>query len=292
MQRKIITFLAILLTVCLAACGSSSTPAGNVAEVPVSSENGTSTAQMEEAPEGTPEENAMADGMISKYLDDGKMNIGIDGTFPPLMYMNNDEPDGPGVELIREIGRRLNAEVEIIKLKNEELLDAVGNKADVSFVSLAVLEDVTGTVSVTEPCYETAQAVLLPADSDIEAREDLFGRIIGCLSDTESELFIDDLGAEDGTTEKRLYDNAEEAVEDLLNGELDALIVRQSTAQKCFEAHQGEISMTEGSSFGIEDEGYVFVIPQEDTILMEQLNTVINEMKTDGTLEKLITAVP
>ena len=290
MYRKIVIIAAALISACLAACGASSASTGNGSDGSAASQEGAAAGATDNVEEGTPEENAMAEGKISMYLDDGKMTVGIDEEHLPLMNMHNNEPAGPGIALITEMGKRLNTEVEIVNLKSSELEDAVGNTTDVIFVAASSVAEKTDKVDVTAPVYESEQAVLILADSGIEGREGLFGKVIGCLPGTEAELFIGDLGAEDGTTEKKVYDSAEEAVEDMLNGELDAFITRASTAQKLVEANQEGLSMIEGSTVGAEKDSYVFAIPKGDPILMEQLNEAIAGMQADGTIENIVSA--
>lgn len=284
MNRKISIIVVTAISLGLAACGTATGPAG--AGTPAASESG-SASEPDNVEEGTPEENAMAEGLISMYLEDGKMSVGIDEEHLPLMTLNNGVPEGAGAELVKETASRLNVETEFINLKGEELLGALGDSADVSFVNAAAAAEKADTVGVSDPVYEVTYAVLLPADTDIQGRDDMFGKIIGCRPGTEAELFVGDLGAEDGTTEKREYANAADGVEELLSGDLDALILESAEAQKYLDENQDALTMLEGSAVEIESESYVFVMPKIDTILLEQLNNAISEMKADGTIDRL-----
>lgn len=281
MNKTIVVIIGIMAAACLASCGAKPDTAGEE-----DAANNTVEVKTEEVTEGTSMEIAMAEGSISKYLLDGKLSIGIDEEYPLFMNANNRETDGLGMDLIMEIGSRLHADVEIKNIKSNDLITEVGNATDISMVRVSAEMEKTDNPYASELLFDSVQVVLLPQGSSLGSREDMLGRTIGCVPYTEAEAFVDELGAEDGTTEKRVYTNAEGGIKDLLSGEIDAFVIEQLAVQE-YNNHE-DLRISDGRDFDIENERYVIVVPKGDPVLMEQINTILNEMKEDGTTEQLV----
>ena len=204
MKKIFAMLLTAAITVSLIACGGSG-----------SSNNTTST-----------DTAASEDGAASEALADGKLIVGTNAEFPPFEYLgDNGEPDGFDIALIKAIGEKLGVEVEIQNMEFGSLITSIGSKIDVSIAGMTVTEERKNAVDFSDSYYDAVQFVILPADSTIAAKEDLLGKTIGCQLGTTGEYLIDDLIAEDGATEKKSYNKAVDAVNDLLNGRLDCVII-------------------------------------------------------------------
>ena len=232
---------------------------------------------------------ASEDGAASEALADGKLIVGTNAEFPPFEYLgDNGEPDGFDIALIKAIGEKLGVEVEIQNMEFGSLITSIGSKIDVSIAGMTVTEERKNAVDFSDSYYDAVQFVILPADSTIAAKEDLLGKTIGCQLGTTGEYLIDDLIAEDGATEKKSYNKAVDAVNDLLNGRLDCVIIDKNPAQVFQSNYPDQIKLTDGADFGFEAEQYAIAMPKGDTALAEQINAALAEMKTDGTFDALV----
>lgn len=272
MKKIIAMLLTAAISVSLIACGSS---AGS----------GSSAPQDAAAAEGT----ASAEGAESEALADGKLIVGTNAEFPPFEYLgDNGEPDGFDMALIKAIGEKLGVEVEIQNMEFGSLITSIGSKIDIAVAGMTVTEERKNAVDFSDSYYDAVQFVILPADSTIAESKDLLGKTIGCQLGTTGEYLIDDLIAEDGTTQKKSYNKAVDAVNDLLNGRLDCVIIDKNPAMVFQSNYPDQLKLTEGAAFGFEAEQYAIAMPKGDTALAEKINAALAEIRTDGTFDKLV----
>lgn len=272
MKKIIAMLLTAAISVSLIACGSS---AGS----------GSSAPQDAAAAEGT----ASAEGAESEALADGKLIVGTNAEFPPFEYLgDNGEPDGFDMALIKAIGEKLGVEVEIQNMEFGSLITSIGSKIDIAVAGMTVTEERKNAVDFSDSYYDAVQFVILPADSTIAESKDLLGKTIGCQLGTTGEYLIDDLIAGDGTTQKKSYNKAVDAVNDLLNGRLDCVIIDKNPAMVFQSNYPDQLKLTEGAAFGFEAEQYAIAMPKGDTALAEKINAALAEIRTDGTFDKLV----
>ena len=272
MNKRIYIIIMATLIVLLTACGSSSQV--------ISTDSG--AGKTEEVIEGTSLENAIAEGSISELLTDGVMSVGVGENLSSFIGFNEKgEAEGIGLSVINELGSKLNIKTEIKQLAGEETLPAIGDAVDIGVIKTSTLIEKTDSILVSDIIYTSAQSVIVPADSELEQYEDMLGKRIGCLQNSDAEVFIEGLCAEDGTTEMKIFANADEAFNEFSDGKLDVLIVGQEIAQEIPSSISDKIKTIEGSVFGIEDEGYAIAIPNGDTVLLEQINEVVSGMKVE-----------
>jgi polar amino acid transport system substrate-binding protein len=198
------------------------------------------------------------------------------------------DPDGFDMALIKAIGEKLGVEVEIQNMEFGSLITSIGSKIDIAIAGMTVTDERKNAVDFSEPYYDAVQYVILPADSAIAAKEDLLGKTIGCQLGTTREYLIDDIIAEDGATQKKSYNKAVDAVNDLLNGRLDCVIIDRNPAMVFQSNYPDQIKLSDGADFGFEAEQYAIAMPKGDTALVEQVNAALAELKSDGTFDKLV----
>ena len=271
MKKIIAMLLTAAISVSLIACGSSSG----------SSNDAKDTAAAEET--------ASTEGAESEALADGKLIVGTNAEFPPFEYLgDNGEPDGFDMALIKAIGEKLGVEVEIQNMEFGSLITSIGSKIDIAIAGMTVTDERKNAVDFSDSYYDAVQYVILPADSAIAEKMDLLGKTIGCHLGTTGEYLIDDLIAEDGTTQKKSYNKAVDAVNDLLNGRLDCVIIDRNPAMVFQANYPDQLKLSDGAAFTFEAEQYAIAMPKGDTALAEKVNAALAEIKADGTFDKLV----
>lgn len=81
------------------------------------------------------------------------------------------------------------------------------------------------------------------------------------------------------------YTNGALAVQDLINGNLDVVIIDNNPAKEYKEQHSSEIKLLENQ---FEEEHYVIGVPKGNKKLLEAVNKALKEIKEDGTLQKIL----
>lgn len=217
--------------------------------------------------------------------NDGVLLVGTNAEFPPFEYVDdNGEPDGFDMALIREIGSRMDMEVKVENMEFSSLVSSIGTKIDVAIAGMTVTEERSKMVDFSEPYYEALQYVLILPDTAIKTARDLENKKIGVQLGTTGDFIAEEItGAEAGQ-----YNKAVEAVNDLINGRLDCVIIDKNPALVFEEKFAGQVVALDGAQFDFEAEEYAIAASKGDTELMGKINDALREIKEDGTYEKLV----
>ena len=245
---------------------------------------GSKTAQTTEAADTT--ETAKAtDATGSQALADGVLTVGTNAEFPPFEYVNdNGEPDGFDIALIKAIGKKLGVTVEVENMEFASLLSSTGSKIDVSIAGMTVTEERKESVDFSDSYYEAVQYVILPEGSEIATADDLKNKAIGVQLGTTGDFIASDI---EGATVSQ-YNKAVDAVNDLINGRVECVIIDKNPALVFEEKFAGQITAIDGAQFPFEPEQYAIAMPKGDAALVEQVNAALAEIKADGTFDKLV----
>lgn len=253
MKKKLALLLALAMTVAFAGCGSSDSSA-----------------------EASDTSEAIADGVLT---------VGTNAEFPPFEYVGDDgEPDGFDMALIKEVGDRLDVEVEIENMEFASLVASIGTKIDVSIAGMTVTDERKNMVDFSDSYYEAVQYVIVAADSAIAGAGDLEGKNIGVQLGTTGDIIAGKIA--DATVSQ--YNKGVDAVNDLINGRVEAVIIDKNPAEVFGEKFGDQVKIIEGAAFEFEAEEYAIAMPKGDTALVEAVNKALSEIKEDGTFDKLV----
>lgn len=225
-------------------------------------------------------------GEISQVLEDGKLTVGTNAEFPPFEFVDdNGEPDGFDVALIKAIGEKLGVEVEIENMEFDALVASIGNKIDVAIAGMTITDERKENADFSDPYYDALQYVILPEGSEIATFDDLAGKTIGVqLGTTGDFIASDDV---DGAEVKQ-YNKGVDAVNDLINGRLDCVIIDKNPALVFADKFEGQLTAVDGEQFDFGVENYAIAMPKGDTALAAQINGALKELKEDGTFDELV----
>ncbi|MBR1477479.1 MAG: basic amino acid ABC transporter substrate-binding protein [Lachnospiraceae bacterium] len=216
-------------------------------------------------------------------MTEGKLIAGTNAAFPPFEYIGDDgQPDGFDIALIKEIGKRLGYEVEIQDMEFGSLVAAIGSKIDVAIAGMTITDERKQSVDFAEPYYDATQYVIINAGADIKNAEDLKGKAIGCQLGTTGETVAQD--AEGASVNP--YDKAVDAVNDLVNGRVDCVIIDKNPAEVFKNNFGDKIEIIDGAQFDFEIEQYGIAAPKGSQLVAD-INKTLEEMKADGTFAEL-----
>ncbi|MCR4907689.1 MAG: basic amino acid ABC transporter substrate-binding protein [Lachnospiraceae bacterium] len=218
-----------------------------------------------------------------------KLVVGTNAEFPPFEYIDdNGKPDGFDMALIKAIGEKMGKEVDIQNMEFDSLVSSIGTKIDLAIAGMTVTEERQNTVDFSDPYYTAVQYVILPADSEIATYEDLSGKAIGVQLGTTGDFDASDIEEADSSTKVSRYNKGVDAVNDLLNGKVDCVIIDKNPAETFVSKHAEELVAVDGSQFGFEEESYAIAMPKGDKELVDAVNKALQEIKSEGTFDKLV----
>lgn len=225
------------------------------------------------------------DGAASAALADGVLTVGTNAEFPPFEFVDdNGEADGFDIALIKAIGEKLGVEVEVENMEFASLVSSIGNKIDVAIAGMTVTDERKESVDFSNSYYEAVQYVILSEGSEIATADDLKGKTIGVQLGTTGDFIATDIE----NSEVSGYNKAVDAVNDLVNGRVDCVIIDKNPALVFEEKFAGQVVAVDGAQFGFETEEYAIAMPKGDTALVEQVNAALEEIKADGTFDELV----
>ncbi len=272
MKKAIAMLLAtVMCTAMLTGCGSDSAANDNTqaSESSVAETAATTEAAATETADQT---------------EGGVLVFGTNAEFPPFEYVGDDgEPDGFDVALIKAVGEKLGKEVQVENMEFDSLVSSIGNRIDGAIAGMTVTEERKEQVDFSDPYYEAVQFVIVPADSDIATADDLKNKTIGCQLGTTGMFLAEDI---EGAT-AQTYNRAIDAVNDLVNGRLDAVIIDKNPAEVFNTKFEGKVKIIDGADFDFEAEEYAIALPKGSE-LVGQINQALADLKADGTFDALV----
>lgn len=288
-MKKILAAMmtAVLCMGLLTACGSAAEEAAETTEAGTEATNEAEPAGEETDEEAAQPEEAQpeAEAAASEALADGVLSVGTNAEFPPFEYVDdNGEPDGFDIALIKAIGEKLGVEVQVENMEFNALVASIGGKIDVAIAGMTVTDERKEMVDFSNSYYTAVQYVILPKDSEIATADDLKGKAIGVQLGTTGDFIAEEIEG----AEVAQYNKALDAVNDLVNGRLDCVIVDKNPALVFESKFSDQVTAVDGAQFDFEAEEYAIAIPKGDTALAEQINAALQEMTDDGIFDALV----
>lgn len=226
--------------------------------------------------------------------DSNTLVMATNAEFPPYEYHENDADGndqivGIDAEIAQAIADKLGMKLDIEDMEFDSIIAAVqSGKADFGMAGMTVTDERKQSVSFTDSYAEGVQVVIVPEDSPITSVDDLFAEgnnyTIGVQTSTTGDLYttsdIEDKGL--GTIER--YDKGADAVNALLSGKIDCVVIDNEPAKAYVAANTGlKILDTDYIT-----EDYAICVAKDNTELLDKINTALQELKDDGTVQSII----
>ena len=206
-------------------------------------------------------ENGTFDAICNNYFGDGEpvavksavedptkdqLIVATNAAFAPFEYMEGDSYYGIDMEIAALLAEELGKELVVQNMKFESVCLSVGqHKCDIAMAGLTVKEERMEHVNFSDSYYVASQKIIVPADdttfdacTDAAAVEEILNGFdnttkIGYQNGTTAQFYV--LGdAEwefDGfKVEGKGYDNGALAVQDLINGNINYVIIDAAPA--------------------------------------------------------------
>ena len=270
----------------LTACGGGTT---GTADTPAASTD-TPAATESVAPES---ETPAADGTFTT-VEDGKLIMSTNATFPPYeMVADGDGVNGSGyegidIEIAYALADKLGLELVIDDMDFDAALLAVqNNSADMMLAGLSYSEERDEVVDFSDPYATGVQVVIVKEGSDVTL-DNLGDYMIGTQRGTTGYLYASDTPENGGYGEDHVigYDSGVTAVQELINGTIDAVIIDKQPAE-AYVAANPDAGLTILPGNWVEED-YCLAVDEGNTALLNVLNTALNELKSDGTLDEIV----
>lgn len=249
-----------------------------------SSEN-TSAAADNGAANGGNAADSGEDKSLQNVLDSGKFVLGLDATFKPMGF--TDEQDnivGFDIDLAEEVCSRLG--VELVKQPvdwDTKEQDLNAGKIDCIWNGLSINEERQEIMNLSDPYMKNDMIFVVKKDSEIATQADLDGKAVAVQSGSTAQEILNESGLNITATE--LATNVE-CLQQLDLDLVDAVFLDSVVANY-------EISTT-GKDYailpdGLSPEEYAIGFRKGDQALRDEVQKILSEMKADGKVEEIST---
>ncbi len=284
MKKALSLMTAAALVLSLAACGSTASSAAS--SEAASPEAASSDAASSEA--ASSEAASETETAELSTVEPGKLIMATNAQFPPYEMVADGEGfngtgfEGIDVEIASAIADKLGLELQIDDMDFDAALLAVQQgKADMVMAGVTVTDERQNVMDFTDSYATGIQSIIVKEDSDIASVDDLAGKKIGTQRGTTGYLYCsDDFGDENVVA----YDNGLTAVQMLNNGQVDCVVIDNAPAKEFIAANPG-LKLLDTAYV---EESYAIGVGKGNTELKDAINTALEELKADGTLQAIV----
>ena len=279
MKKALSLMTAAALVLSLAACGSTASSAAS--SEAASSETASSDAASSEA--ASSEAASETETAELSTVEPGKLIMSTNAAFPPYeMTTDSGEFEGIDIETAQAIADKLGLELQIDDMDFDAALLAVQQgKSDLVMAGVTVTDERQNVMDFTDSYATGIQSIIVKEDSDIASVDDLAGKKIGTQRGTTGYLYCsDDFGDENVVA----YDDGLTAVQMLNNGQVDCVVIDNAPAKEFIAANPG-LKLLDTAYV---EESYAIGIGKGNTELKDAINTALEELKADGTLQAIV----
>ena len=274
MKKILALMLALCMVFALAACGESASDPSAAPE----SEAPASEAPASEAPAS---EEPAADGEFTTIVE-GKLTMSTNAQFPPYEMTTDDGGfEGIDVEIATAIAEKLGLELDILDMDFDSALLAVQQgKSDIVMAGVTVNEDRLLVMDFTDSYATGVQVVIVKEGSNV-TMDNMGEGLIGTQRGTTGNIYCtDDYGEEHVVA----YDDGFTAVQALMNGQVDCVVIDNAPAQEFVKNNAGLTILD--TEYAVED--YAIGLNKGNTALLDAINGALAELISDGTVQSIV----
>lgn len=271
-----LSLAAIMLVMAFASCSSSSTNGVKVIDIELTQEEyafGVDKAQPELLEQANAfirkiKEDGTLDSICNKYFGDGEptavasaalddsknqLVVATNAAFEPFEYTDGDSYYGIDMEIAALFAAEIGAELVVSNMDFDAVCLSVGqHKCDIAMAGLTVKEDRKEHVDFTESYYSASQKIIVKEDdtsfdscksaADVEAILSTYDstKKAGVQNGTTGQFYVEgdpDWGFDGFSVTCTGYKNGSLAVQDLINGNIDFVVIDSAPADCIVKAY-------------------------------------------------------
>ena len=270
MKKILAMAMAVVMALGLSACGGSNSAASSSA---AGSASGS-------ASNGDP---------AFTTVTPGKLTMSTNASFPPYEMVADDGSfEGIDVEVAGAIAEKLGLELQVDDMGFDAALQAAQTgKSDMVMAGVTITEERQAVMDFSNSYANGVQVVIVKEDSPIQTVDDLANaNMIGCQMGTTGYIYCSDTVENGGFGEDHVtpYDDGAAAVQALMNGQVDAVVIDNMPAQSYVAANPG-LKILDGE---FTNEDYAIGVAKGNTALLDAINGALEELTADGTIQSIV----
>ena len=301
MKKILAILLALVLVLSFAACASTAETTNEDSnaqtnETADTTETGDTDASAEDTDAAAEDAGAATEETTDAAfttVEEGKLHMSTNAAFPPYEMVADGEGfqgtgyEGIDVEIAYAIAQKLGLELVVDDMDFTAALEAAqSGKSDMVMAGVTVNEDRLAVMDFSDSYATGVQVVIVTEDSPIATLDDIEGKLIGTQKGTTGFTYASDTPENGGYGEDAVvgFENGLSAVQALMNGQVDCVIIDNAPAQTFVAENPGlKILDTEWVT-----EDYAIGVAKGNTALLDAINGALAELIADGTVQSII----
>ncbi len=227
------------------------------------------------------------DNSLQKIKDSGKFILGLDATFKPMGYTDeNDQIVGFDIDVAEEVCKRMGVELvkQPINWETKETDLEVG-KCDCIWNGMSVSVERAEKMNLSDPYMKNAMVFVVKSDSLVASMDDLKTAKIAVQNGSTAQDILEKSEIKDTITVSAITTNVE-ALQQLEMGLCDAVFLDKIVADYEIKTSGKALKVLPE---GLEEEEYAIGFRKNDQKLRDEVQKILVEMKKDGKLAEIST---
>lgn len=181
------------------------------------------------APEG--------DDSLQKIKDKGYFILGLDDTFPPMGFLDEDnEIKGYDIDLAKEVAKRMGVELKIQPIDwDSKEMELNTGKIDCIWNGMTITEKRLEEMYFTKPYIKNTQIIIVAEDSGISKKADLKDKVVGLQKGSSALDAVSADPIKDELASISEYAQNVDVFNDLKAGRIDAMVVDEVVGRYIIE---------------------------------------------------------
>lgn len=227
--------------------------------------------------------NQLADKQWADLQSRGTLRIGIDAGWYPFSYYDQQGWQGLDADLMNEIARRMHLQVQNSPVGYDSLYDSLTLWQTDAVISAVVVDPARlADYRFTTPYFDAGVRLIVRGDDLATAVDELTGKTVLAVLGTEADRVARRYERRIPQLNRMSVERNDDALPKLLNGEVDAIMLDALAALK-LAADSENLRV-----HSVEPVNYAIALRSDNPRLLQALNTVLDEMNADGTIEHLV----
>jgi polar amino acid transport system substrate-binding protein len=213
-----------------------------------------------------------------------KIRIATDATWPPFEYVDDaNHIVGFDIDLMNAIAQKEGLDIEYVNVAFDPLLAGMGSGTyDAAISSITIKPERAASMLFSDPYYVAGQMIIVKKDNtSITGQSSLTGKKLGAQLGTTGETYAQGVT---GATVKS-YNQIGLAVQDLLNGQIDAVICDTPIANGYVGKNAATLKIV---GTPLTEENYGIAVAKGKDDLLAKINDGLKKVKAEGLIDQLV----
>lgn len=238
------------------------------------------------------ESSAQAETTLERILRTKKMSVATEAAYPPMEFSQNGKIVGLGSDILAEVAKDLNAEVEQIDLPFQGILPGLlAKKFDFVATSVGINAERAKRYAYTMPVAENSSTIIKKAGGSIAGIPDLKRKVLATQLASSMEPIARKIDEQlktqtgEGFRELKLFPSFNDCILSVGNGTADAALAPLPIINYLMSVHPGVFEIVGRAA---DKPTYVaWVVRPEDKDLRAAINKTLKRLHESGKMAEL-----